>query len=521
MGSFLMSKVRYLIERGGRFHARLVVPKHLRAKVHKVELSVPLGADRTVALRRLPAAVASLQDQIDRARADTAPPPRSPPLRPRPLDPEEMARTHYAQSIAFDTEARNSDPRFAAGFVDAAAVSQLRTIIAGSATDGEIVDALGPIIEYFRGRRNHSFPPGSPEWRGLARVLARAELESLRVTAARDDGDDDPVPPAFLDAAVQGGAPPAPERPSITELFDAYRLELQKAGKARDADARWRPVLRNLIGFLGHERSERVTRADALRWKEYLLKTFAPRTVRDFYFSTARAVFSWALDNDQASLNPFSHIKVIVAKRPLAREKGFNDGEALAVLKAARAYVPPTAREQPPMIAAKRWTPLLAAYTGARIAELTQLRAEDVQSRDGIFYLRLTPEAGTIKSGIFRDVPLHSHLISLGFLDFVATVKAGPLFYRDTDRKGRALPARTVAERIGKWIRSLKIAADSVQPNHGWRHRLKTQGRELGLDPVVIDAIQGHAPRTAGENYGDVSLKAKTAAIAKLPSYAL
>jgi hypothetical protein len=37
----------------------------------------------------------------------------------------------------------------------------------------------------------------------------------------------------------------------------------------------------------------------------------------------------------------------------------------------------------------------------------------------------------------------------------------------------------------------------------------------------VIDAIQGHAPRTAGENYGDVSLKAKTAAIAKLPSYAL
>jgi hypothetical protein len=72
----------------------------------------PLGADLKIALRRLPATFAGLQDQIDRARADTAPPPSSPLLRPRPLDPEEMARTHYAQSVAFDTEARNSDPRF-------------------------------------------------------------------------------------------------------------------------------------------------------------------------------------------------------------------------------------------------------------------------------------------------------------------------------------------------------------------------------------------------------------------------
>jgi hypothetical protein len=60
-----------------------------------------------------------------------------------------------------------------------------------------------------------------------------------------------------------------------------------------------------------------------------------------------------------------------------------------------------------------------------------------------------------------------------------------------------------------------------VQPNHGWRHRLKTQGRDLGIDARVLDAIQGHAPRTAGEDYGDVSLKAKAAAIERLPRYSL
>jgi integrase len=171
------------------------------------------------------------------------------------------------------------------------------------------------------------------------------------------------------------------------------------------------------------------------------------------------------------------------------------------------------------MVAAKRWTPFLAAYTGARIAELTQLRKEDVRESNGIHYLRITPEAGSVKTQEYRDVPLHPHLIDLGFLDFVAAAKPGPLFYKAGERKGKAHPSTIVADRVGKWIRSLKIADASVQPNHGWRHRLKTVGREAGIDGRVLDAIQGHAPRTAGDNYGDVTLATKWAAIERLPRY--
>jgi hypothetical protein len=35
----------------------------------------------------------------------------------------------------------------------------------------------------------------------------------------------------------------------------------------------------------------------------------------------------------------------------------------------------------------------------------------------------------------------------------------------------------------------------------------------------VLDAIQGHAPRTAGDNYGDVTILAKKKGIDKLPGY--
>lgn len=56
-----------------------------------------------------------------------------------------------------------------------------------------------------------------------------------------------------------------------------------------------------------------------------------------------------------------------------------------------------------------------------------------------------------------------------------------------------------------------------MAPNHGWRHRFKTIGREAGIDWRVLDAIQGHAPRTEGEGYDEVSIKALADAMARFP----
>jgi hypothetical protein len=42
---------------------------------------------------------------------------------------------------------------------------------------------------------------------------------------------------------------------------------------------------------------------------------------------------------------------------------------------------------------------------------------------------------------------------------------------------------------------------------HGLRHRFKTVGMEAGFPTRVLDAIQGHAPRTAAEGYGEVTIK--------------
>lgn len=54
-------------------------------------------------------------------------------------------------------------------------------------------------------------------------------------------------------------------------------------------------------------------------------------------------------------------------------------------------------------------------------------------------------------------------------------------------------------------------------PNHGWRHRFKTVGRSIGIDSRVLDAMLGHAPKTARDDYGDVIVAAMALAIAKFP----
>ena len=58
-----------------------------------------------------------------------------------------------------------------------------------------------------------------------------------------------------------------------------------------------------------------------------------------------------------------------------------------------------------------------------------------------------------------------------------------------------------------------------VHPSHGWRHRFKTVGRQCGMDWIILDRIQGHAPRTEGEKYGEVLPDVMLTQIQKHPRY--
>jgi integrase len=99
---------------------------------------------------------------------------------------------------------------------------------------------------------------------------------------------------------------------------------------------------------------------------------------------------------------------------------------------------------------------------------------------------------------------------------------AGPLFYKiNPRRRGSAAnpPYVKVGGKLAEWVRAIGVTDTNVQPNHGWRHRFKTVGRGAGLDSAKLDAIQGHAPRTEGEEYGGFLPTALKPEIDKIPRY--
>jgi integrase len=126
-----------------------------------------------------------------------------------------------------------------------------------------------------------------------------------------------------------------------------------------------------------------------------------------------------------------------------------------------------------------------------------------------------------VKTGQFRDVPIHPHLIEMGFLDYVKT-RTGPLFYDPARGRGGSAAnpiSKKAGERLAAWVRKLGIDDVGVDPNHGWRHSFKTRGRACGMRESVLDAIQGHAPRTEGGKYGGYTIEMKASELKLFPRY--
>jgi integrase len=520
----MAGKVRYLLERSGRYYARLVVPKHLRETLGKAELRTPLGPDRRQAMKDLSGAVAQLQHQITQAEHRGADTHTIKPGTRYALTPEQIAVTHYRERIRFDDELRN-DPRWANTCLDDSYIARLRDAVAGLASSEELIALVGPELTRFGKIGYFDALPGTAEWRVFARHVCIAELEALGRVAERDEGDFTGTPshPLIRDALEA----PAERTPvSLTGLWEDYVNTRIQAGFMKDRGKRQKPVIENLRKYLKHNDAQRIAKKDLLGWRDLLMQTLSAKTVSDMYLSTVRSLLFWAVQNDRLSENVADGVRQPKGRKVVSREPGYTDDEAEKVLKASRAYQPKPdvngrLREGTSMINVKQWVPLLCAFTGARVAEVVQLRKEDVRKESGYWVVRITPDAGTVKTRTYRDVPLHQQVIAEGFIKFVEASAPGPLFHNSTDPAGYRQASQIAANRLASWLRQTGLTPEGLQPNHAWRHRLKTICNEAAISDRVVDAIQGHAGRTAGDRYGSVTLKTKVDALARLPFYKL
>ena len=536
----MAGKTRHFLDRDGRYFARIVIPKKLRPFLeNKSELREALGSDRRIALKKLSKAVAGFQAQITSAEIEARRAPLLTPAKPtmQPVPEAQLALRHYKRRIAQDEAGRKNDPIWANIGINDLYVTELRHGFSGRLTDDRLERLVGEMIDEFRDAGLTDCVRGQPEWRSLAMTLCVAEYEALERVYERDEGNftGQPAHPVIATAlhaeAANASITPQDEAPSIAGpvslmwLFGSYFEAQKRIGVGSEAQRRWVSSFKHLIKFLGHDDALRLSKSDVVKWRDKRLTEVSAKTVADVDLAGLRAVLKWARDEDHIPANPVDGVKQRVKKAQLTRERGYTQSEAVAVLRLAKNYrAKETGNERTTeavkMTSAKQWIPFICALTGARVTEVSQLRTQDFRQDDGVHVLRITPDAGSVKDGQYRDVPIHSQLIEMGLWEYAMQVN-GPLFYTDTPGRDKVKAARMVSGRISTWLRKAKVVPPGVQPSHGWRHRFTTVAREAAIADRVINAIVGHAGRTAGERYGDVTIKTRKLAIDALPAYDL
>ena len=277
----------------------------------------------------------------------------------------------------------------------------------GGSQQGEIERRCGSLADDYLQTHGLLVDPESRD--RLVHKLALAIEHACQTSLSHVNGHYVPnpfasPPPTWARQPSRGAPKPLKHNGvSFDELLSGWITEKQPRDKTQYA---WRRVIDQFCKFVGHADASRVSADDLVRWKASLLEAgLRAKTIRDGKLAPIRAILQWAVDNRRLKQNPAERITIDIKGKLADKKRGYSEDEARKVLKAAL-------KERDPL---RHWVPWLCAYSGARVSEICQLRAEDIVQQDGIWCVRFTPEAGSLKNvSSERAVPLHPVLIEQG-----------------------------------------------------------------------------------------------------------
>lgn len=395
-----VAKHQYLFRRGARYYFRRAVPKDVtHAFGGKAHITVSLNTDSLAEARH---ALGRRLRDFDRtlAEARATPDPTLAGIAPssslRTPERDEIdavvrawLRTQEAEivtrAISLPKEQLDQGANELGHFE-----MMVRKALRGRGGDNLL---LSWIAEHVADTQGWDCPQGTYQRSYLEMRLARGQLEWGRITRSEYTLEPHQQADAFFSPDHAGRDAVVLERfkqqapVPIWDLFDGWVREHKPAPATIKA---WKTCLRSLIDHLGHDNAAQVKRADIVSWKDALLtpkgdgSVRSARTVRDKYLASAKTVFGWGENNLRIAENPVCKVVLVVPKKPRLREDaGFTDAEARIILSASLKALDDTRYIQRAF--ARRWVPWICAYTGARVGEITQMRAEDVHQGRGVF----------------------------------------------------------------------------------------------------------------------------------------
>ena len=541
----MAGRVKHMVIRDGRHYARVVVPPELQRIIGKTELREPLGADKRTAERNIHAVAARLLDQIEQARQRLVA--EAPPV-------ARVARDFYARELERDDDTRALAGEAAikdynATFRNSHATT-LRRLVAGRLEDEEAEAVLGWAADEIVSRGEASAVPSTAERRELLQALAGVKLEALARSEEQDRGQ---ITPGLVTHPLLVDKPPAApitmsdlgrsrvigehSAKTLSELLPLFHAER----KVRQGTADEHETAVRMIEEFFYEPKPvcEITRQDLLAYKRALLRTpsnytkrfpdmalpdaieanakraepfpvLSPNTITDKWLAHVRAILTWCVNEGVIPDNPAAGVKVDEgAGQKDPPRVPFSPGDLTKI------FGPPLFSPGVPL-ETRQWVLLVALHTGARAAEIAQLRLDGIRHDRGVLVFEVD---GVVKNNASRrPLPVHQRLIDLGLEQRIHKLRQTG----ETRLFPDWHPAKSgkFADTLPRWFNrtylpGLKIYA-AEKTFHSFRHTLKTALARAGVSRTVSDAITGHADGTAGGGYiHDVSLEAMAAALNK------
>jgi hypothetical protein len=389
-------------------------------------------------------------------------------------------------------------------------------------------------------------PPAS-----LLAVAARILTELARRQEARLEGDHSAVAfDAMFTPSAAGTVPKTTVQALADQYLAALRVEHKLNGIAGKTTEKHATVLEYVVEALGpktvvatidydkvQEVRSIIARTPANRNKVYPGVSLAKAIERGgkdgkptlmhltqrTYCEAVRNLLKFATHKKLLPSNPAEDLKPLLKETvPLDQKRLPFSADQLAAFFTGTFYrscVPGAAKPyHKPDRAWRFWLPPLSLFSGARPNEVCQLFVEDIkQTKTGTWYFDFVNEdedQSRKNEASKRCVPIHSEIVRLGFLDFVAArrqtmAKHGPrLFHEIPPKKGE--PANLAfypCKRFNEAFLSAEITVEARQSFYSLRHTVRDALRRAKVGEEALFAIGGWTPtggRAVSSHYGDI-----------------
>jgi integrase len=358
------------------------------------------------------------------------------------------------------------------------------------------------------------------DYQSLCLEFLKAQLEACKVFFDSVDGKFTDQFKSPLGKNAEGDAEPTE---LLSKIITAFIGEHEGVAWRPRTGAQIKSGLAKFIEVVGDRPVVEIQRQDIRSFKDFLLKlpsrrggqgaTLSASSVNK-YIAIVTTLFNWA--NDQGYCegdNPASNLKVRKSKVANEERSDFSDDD-LKLIFSGNYYAQKKKRPD------RYFIPLILLHSGARLEEIAQLDVGDVKKVEGVWCFDINPADDKFlkTKGSKRVVPIHSHLINLGFLDYLESLKQS-----GSDRLFPQLTksANGYGSAISKWfnprLRKMGIK-DPEKVLHSTRHTVITQLKYADAQNHTIAELVGHTVEsiTVGRYGKKLNVKALQTEVEKL-----